>query len=175
MKGIIIYASKYGFTKRYAEWLAQETGFDCTETEKARIENIKQYDIIIAGGGIYASGISGLSFLKKNIRQLENRKIILFCTGASPYEEPVFQQVKEHNLKGELAGLPCFYCRGGLDMSLMGFADRSLCRMLQKAAGKKKPEECSGLEKALLEAAGHPCDWTDRSFLIPVLEALRTE
>ena len=29
MKGIILYRSKYGATKRYADWLAQETGFDC--------------------------------------------------------------------------------------------------------------------------------------------------
>ena len=31
MKGIILYTSKYGATKRYAQWLAEETGFDCLE------------------------------------------------------------------------------------------------------------------------------------------------
>lgn len=28
MNGIILYTSKYGSTKRYADWLAEETGFD---------------------------------------------------------------------------------------------------------------------------------------------------
>ena len=86
MKGIILYTSKYGSTKRYAEWLAEETGFVCTETGKARMKDVAQYDTIILCGGIYASGIAGLSFLKKNFEHLKEKRIIVFCDGASPYE-----------------------------------------------------------------------------------------
>ena len=63
MKGIILYTSKYGATKRYAEWLKEATGFDCLETKNTKIKDVVQYDSIILGGGIYASGIAGLSFL----------------------------------------------------------------------------------------------------------------
>ena len=172
MKGIILYTSKYGATKRYAEWLAEETGFDCVETKKAKIEDVKQYDTILLGGGIYASGIAGLSFLKKNITQLREKKVIVFCDGASPYEERAFQQIVAHNLKDSLAGLPCFYCRGAWDPDAMSLADRTLCRMLQKAVAKKKPEDCEIWEKALLEAGDQKHDWTDRSYLAPILEAI---
>ena len=103
MRGIILYTSKYGATKRYADWLAEETGFDCTETKKAKIEDVKRYDKIIFGGGIYASGIAGLSFLRKNISQLQDKKVIVFCVGASPYEETAFQQIIAYNLKGPLS------------------------------------------------------------------------
>lgn len=172
MKGIILYASKYGATKRYAEWLAEKTGFDCVETKKAKIEDVKQYDTILLGGGIYASGIAGLSFLKKNITHLREKKVIVFCDGASPYEERAFQQIVAHNLKDSLAGLPCFYCRGAWDPDAMSLADRTLCRMLQKAVAKKKPEDCEIWEKALLEAGDQKHDWTDRSYLAPILEAI---
>ena len=172
MKGIILYASKYGATKRYAEWLAEKTGFDCVETKKAKIEDVKQYDTILLGGGIYASGIAGLSFLKKNITQLREKKVIVFCDGASPYEERAFQQIVAHNLKDSLAGLPCFYCRGAWDPDAMSLADRTLCRMLQKAVAKKKPEDCEIWEKALLEAGDQKHDWTDKAYLAPVLEAI---
>ena len=172
MKGIILYASKYGATQRYAEWLAEKTGFDCVETKKAKIEDVKQYDTILLGGGIYASGIAGLSFLKKNITQLREKKVIVFCDGASPYEERAFQQIVAHNLKDSLAGLPCFYCRGAWDPDAMSLADRTLCRMLQKAVAKKKPEDCEIWEKALLEAGDQKHDWTDRSYLAPILEAI---
>lgn len=64
-KGIIIYQSKYGATKKYAEWLQKTTDFDCIETPKAVLDEVAQYKIIILCGGIYASGIVGLSFLKK--------------------------------------------------------------------------------------------------------------
>lgn len=84
MKGVILYTSKYGATKRYADWLAEETGFDCIETKNAKVKDVMQYDTIILGGGIYASGIAGLSFLKKNIGQLGGKKIIIFCNGSSP-------------------------------------------------------------------------------------------
>ena len=173
MKGIILYTSKYGATKRYAEWLAEETGFDCVETGKAKIEEVKRYDTILLGGGIYASGINGLSFLRKNIAQLRGKKVIVFCDGASPYEETAFQQIVAHNLKDSLAGLPCFYCRGGWDPGAMSFVDRNLCKMLRKAVAKKKPEDREIWEKALMEAGDNKCDWTDRSFLAPILDAIK--
>ena len=34
MKGIILYKSKYGATKRYAQWLSEETGFEIRENSK---------------------------------------------------------------------------------------------------------------------------------------------
>ena len=173
MKGIILYTSKYGATKRYADWLAAESGFDCIETKNAKIEDVIQYDAIILGGGIYASGISGLSFLKKNIEKLQGRKIIVFCDGASPFDEKAFQQIIDYNLKGPLSGLPCFYCRGAWDMDRMNFADRNLCRLLQKIVAKKKTGDYEIWEKALLEAGNKKCDWTDKAYIKPILEALR--
>ena len=53
-KGIIVYQSKYGATKKYAEWLREATGFDMAETPKADGRTIEQYDRIILCGGIYA-------------------------------------------------------------------------------------------------------------------------
>ena len=65
MKGIILYQSKYGATKKYVDWLIDTTRYHCLETKKAAISAIVQYDVIILAGGIYASGIAGLSFLKR--------------------------------------------------------------------------------------------------------------
>ena len=173
MKGIILYMSKYGSTKRYAEWLAEETGFDCAETNKAEFEEVKKYDVIVLGGGVYASGISRLSFFKKYYEELKDRKLIVFCAGASPYDEEAFRKLREHNLSGKLAGIPCFYCRGAWDMEKMTVMDRGLCRMLQKAVAKKDPETLEVWEKALLEAGTERHDWTDRSYLAPILEEIR--
>ena len=65
MNGIILYQSRYGTTKKYANWLKNETGFTCLKTKSTNINEIIKYDIIILGGGIYASGIAGLSFIKR--------------------------------------------------------------------------------------------------------------
>ena len=174
MKGIILYQSKYGSTRRYAEWLSEETGFDRLETKKARIEDVKRYDPIIIGGGIYASGIAGLSFLKKHGDRLSGKKIIVFCVGASPspYEENAFKQIVDHNMKGALAGIPCFYCRGGWDMDGMSIVDRNLCKLLRTVVAKKDPAEYEIWEKALMAAGDEKCDWTDKAYLEPILTAI---
>lgn len=41
MKGIILYKSKYGATRKYAEWLVEATGFECIEINKAKISEVK--------------------------------------------------------------------------------------------------------------------------------------
>ena len=60
MKGIIIYKSKYGSTRKYAGWLKEATGFEMVEADKAKIDEVAQCDTIIFGGGIYAGGIAGV-------------------------------------------------------------------------------------------------------------------
>lgn len=173
MNGIILYQSKYGATKRYTDWLSEETGFQCIETRKADINKIIAYDIIILGGGIYASGIAGLSFLKKNIHLLAGKKIIVFCCGASPYEENAFQLIREHNLKDNLSDLPLFYCRGTWNMDTMSFRDRTLCTLLRKAVAKKDPSDYEIWEKALMAAGDDKCDWTDKKYIEPILEYIK--
>ena len=170
MSGIILYKSKYGATKKYAGWLSESTGFSCIETDKSDIKVISGYDVIILGGGIYASGIAGLSFLKKNIEKLKEKKLIVFCCGASPFDQEAYEAVVAHNMKGALEGIPCFYCRGAWNENEMTFRDRTLCRMLQKAVAKQDPEEYEPWQKALMCAVGQKCDWTDRAYLDPLLD-----
>ncbi|MDD4730247.1 MAG: flavodoxin domain-containing protein [Dysgonamonadaceae bacterium] len=172
MNGIILYKSKYGATKKYAEWLSEETGFEMLETSKAKISDVQKYDIIVLGGGIYASGIAGLDFLRKNIELLCDKKIIVFCVGASPYEEKAFNEIRNHNMKDKLSSIPCYYCRGGWDMDAMTFVDRNLCKMLRKAVAKKNPSECEVWEMALMAAGDEKCDWTDRVYLEPIIEEI---
>ena len=55
----------------------------------------------------------------------------------------------------------------------MSFADKTLCKMLQKAVGKKNPDEYEVWEKALMEAGDKTCDWTDKTYIEPILEAIK--
>ena len=172
MRGIILYQSKYGATEKNAHWLAEVTGCECAETKKADIRHVAEHDVIILGGGIYASGIAGLSFLRKNFGMLQGKKIVLFCVGASPYEESAVAQISQHNLKEDLKDIPLFYCRGAWDEKAMGFMDRNLCRMLQKSVAKMDPSAYEPWMAALMCAQGQTCDWTDKAYLTPVLQEL---
>lgn len=163
--GIILYQSKYGATRKYAQWLQEMTGFACMETKGADIKEIMNYDTVILGGGVYASGIAGLSFIKKNINALQQKKLAVFCVGASPYAPEAYHQIRAMHFKDQLETIPLFYCRGAWDMASMSLADRTLCKMLQKAVAKQDPETYAPWQKALMCAGTEKCDWTDRAYL----------
>ena len=169
-RDIILYQSKYGATKKLVDWLAEELGYDYVETKKAKVANLQNYDVILLGGGVYASGIAGLQFLKKNIGQLADKKIAVFAVGASPYDEKAIQQIRDMHFKEALSNISLFYCRGAWDEEKMKFADRTLCKMLQKAVAKQNPEEYEPWQKALMSAVGRACDWTDKSYLEPLIK-----
>lgn len=171
-RGIIIYQSKYGATKKYAGWLKEATCFDCIETAKASPRQLIPYDTIVLCGGVYASGIAGISFLKKNIDQLKDKKTVVLCVGASPYDEKALHEIRTRNLTGNLKGTPLFYGRGAWDESKMTFTDRTLCRLLQKSIAKKDPGTYEPWMSALMSAVGKSCDWTDRAYLAPLLAYL---
>lgn len=172
-RGVILYQSKYGATKKYADWLVEETGYDCIETKDAKVQQLKDYDVIVLGGGVYASGIAGFHFLKKNINSLSDKKIAVFAVGASPYDEGAIMQAREMHFKDALSDIPSFYCRGAWDEEKMTFGDRTLCRMLQKAVAKQDPAEYEPWQKALMSAVGQKCDWTDKKYLEPLLKYLK--
>lgn len=170
-KGIILYHSKYGSSEKYAKWLAENTGFALQKIKDAQIEEILSYDIIVFGGAIYASGISALRFYKKHRSMLVDKDLLLFCVGASPYDEQTFVELLQHNLPDEdLNAIPAFYCRGAWDESNMTFIDRTLCKLLYKSLQKKDKTSLAGWEEALLEAGGQVVDWTDRSYLTSLTE-----
>lgn len=170
---VVIYQSKYGATKKYAEWLAEELSCDLVETKKAIIVQIEKYDVVILGGGIYATGIAGISFLKKHYERLKNKKIIVFAVGASPYDEKAMSVLKERNFNVEFSHIPCFYCRGAWNEESMSWKDRTLCNLLKKAVAKKDPATYEPWENALMQAIGSNFDWTDKEHIKQIVEYVR--
>lgn len=67
MKTAVIYNSQTGFTKRYAEWIAEATDADCFELSEAKKKNLSVYGAIVFGGWACAGSISKLSWFKNNI------------------------------------------------------------------------------------------------------------
>lgn len=168
-KAVVIYQSKYGSTKKYAEWLSDEIHADLYARSDISINKIKEYDMVIYGGGIYAKGIAGFSLIKKNYSQLKDKNIIVFAVGASPQEEATVPAIKENNFSDEMKDIPCFYLRGAFDESIMKMGDKVLIKMLKKMVGKKDPSQYENWEKALMESIGKPGDWTSKENLKPVI------
>lgn len=50
-KIVVIYKSKYGSSKKYAQWIAEEVNGDLFNSSNIKEEKLKEYDIIVYGGG----------------------------------------------------------------------------------------------------------------------------
>ena len=167
---LVLYRSKYGATKRYAELLKEKLACDILDARSFQKDMAARYECFIFAGAIYASGISGMDVLRKNYPYIRDKKIAVLCVGASPYDDKAIEDVRKNNLK-ELSGkIPLFYARGAWDESRMTFKDRTLCKLLQKMINGKDPNICEPWMKALLAASGKKCDWVDEKYLGPLIE-----
>lgn len=97
MKTIVIYHSKTGFTKRYAEWIAEATGADCLALSEAKNQDLAEYEAIIYGGWACAGSIRKIKWFKSNIEKWTNKRLIAFCVGASPIENPEIELALKQN------------------------------------------------------------------------------
>lgn len=169
-KILVLYKSKYGATARYAAMIKEALPCDVFEIEKYNFADAGQYEIIVAAGGVYASGVSCMKYIRRNLQTLADSKIAIFAVGASPFNEKAFQALREYNLKNVPFEIPMFYGRGAYDEERYGFIDRTLCRLLRKSLRKKDPAALEPWMEAFFEADGKSCDWTDRSYLEPLLK-----
>lgn len=139
MKTIVIYTSQTGFTKRYAQWIAEAPGADCLTLSAAKKENLDAYEAIIFGGWACAGGISRLGWFKNNMDQWVDKKLIAFCVGASPMDSPEIEPALRRNFtEAERERISVFYCPGGLNYEKMPAPSRLLMKMFVRTLKAKK-------------------------------------
>lgn len=170
-KVAVIYKSKYGSTKQYAEWIAEESEADLFEYTEIKIEQLSKYDTIIFGGGLYASGINGVGLITKNFKILKIKNLIIFTVGvASTDDKKIFNPIIEKNCTEEMRkSIQFFHLRGGIDYKRLSFLHKSMMNMLKKMVAKKKPEELSEDDKVMLDTYGEKVDFIDRRTIEPLL------
>lgn len=161
MKTVVVYKSKTGFTKKYANWLSEALNCDLIEESKAEINRIMQYDTVIYGGGLYVVGINGINFIRKNMSKLSHANIIVFATGATPDREEVIDEVLNANFtEKQKACIKLFYLRGGFNFPEMNLVDKFLITMLKLKIKLKRIQ--SPDERGIVAAVNHPVDFTQK-------------
>jgi len=161
MKAVVIYKSKTGFTKKYAQWIAEELSADIFDVSKININMLEPYDVVIYGASLYAVGINGIQWITKNLEKLKDKKVIVFATGASPSREEVIEEVKNKNFTSEQQKkIQFFYFRGGFDYNKLKLFDKILMTLLKWRLKTKK--ELNSDEKGMLAAYNRPADFTSK-------------
>lgn len=172
MKIIVVYNSQTGFTKRYAEWIAEETGADCIQLSEAKRRNMDIYEAIVFGSWACAGGISKLNWFIGNIDKWTDKKLVAFCVGGSPIDNPEIEQSLKQNFKeAEFEKVNVFYCPGGFNYEKMSAPSKLMMKMFitMLKAKKDKTEE----EQEMIKMIANSYDISDRKYIEPILECLK--
>lgn len=179
---LVCYKSVTGFTKRYAEMIADEMDCGLIDVKNVTSETISQYNTVVFGGRFYAGTIDGLQKVKKliskNNEKGAGKTFIVFATGAMPgTSEKTLQEAWEKNLSpDELRSIPHFYMPGGLCYEKMPLSEKLMMKtfaavMKRKLKNKKdKTEEDLQFERMISTSY----DLSSKEYIRPLTELLKT-
>lgn len=171
MNAIVIYKTKYGSTKQYAEWIAEDLGCSAVDAKKVKVDDLLGYDTIVYGGGLYAEVINGVSLITKNIEKLKDKKIIVYTTGITPSDVRAYYdgEVLEKNFKnGVPENVKIFNFLGKMVLDELTFVHRAALKTLKKImSGKENPTD---MEKMLVELCDADGDFSDRKYIAELVE-----
>ncbi|KAB3533450.1 hypothetical protein F8154_10635 [Alkaliphilus pronyensis] len=175
MKTIVIYKSKTGFTKMYAEWIGEELNCDISSYENFPLSTIAEYDCVIYGSRVHAGKVDGIKEIKELFVGCITTKLVVFATGGTPLEakdviNKIWQRVFSEK---ELKTIPHFYMQSGLNYKKMSFGDRTIMKTLAKILGRKKIKNSAetGCEKAIANSY----DISSRKYIVPLVEFVKEQ
>lgn len=173
-KIIVIYESKYGFTKRYAQWIAQDLSCKVFPRKAIHPDDLKDFDTIIYGGGLYAGGVSGISLLTKYFEQIKEKNIVLFTCGLADPQDPdniahIRKSLEKVLTPEMLQAFHLFHFRGEIDYSGLSFVHKAMMGMLHQSMLKKDYNTLRKEDKLMLDTYGKKVDFTDKDSIEPLV------
>jgi menaquinone-dependent protoporphyrinogen IX oxidase len=162
MRGVVIYRSTYGSTKRYAEWIHEETGFPLFDSRDRSIP--WDVDTVVIGCPVIAFKPSLLGWIQKRWDKLDGKRVFLFTTSAAdPVKQPIRDMIEKALPDEVKQGARVFSLAGRCDFAKM---TRSHKMMLRFAAFAFRSEEIKRQIK-------NPVDGVARTNLRGLLAAIK--
>lgn len=130
------------------------------------------YKTIIFGGWACAGGISKIGWFKSNIDKWGDKKLIAFCVGGSPIDNPEIETALEQNFnESERRKVKLFYCPGGFNYEKMSAPSKIMMKMFVKTlkAKKDKTEE----DQIMVKMISSSYDISDKKYIEPILQYLK--
>lgn len=166
MKVLVLYESKTGYTRRYAEWISEEVKGDLLTLKEATLGRVRAADLLIFGGNIRGSIISGQEKMMRLAQKAGGKKTFYFGVGMRPVTPRTLELLRKNNWIAE----NLFYFRGGLDQEALSPGDRTMLRVYQ--AMLKRRREIHPEDEQLLRDLRVPGDFSDREQIKPLLNAV---
>ena len=169
---IIIYASQYGSTKRYAERLSAITGIKCVSLKEA--EDIQNYERIIYMGALFAGSVLGL---KKYAAAITSQELIVITVGLVDPQDGENIRYIRNNIKSQIPAhlydeSKIFHLRGSIDYSTMRLKHKLMMKFMHSRLSKMPEDELNAESKTILETYGKKVDYVDFNSLQTIVSIL---
>jgi len=163
----VVYKSKYGTTKQYAEWIAEALEAPLFESSKIKSSQLEDYDVVIYGGGLYAGGINGIKLVSK----ATCRKLVVFTVGLENIETTDFSRfLTKAFTQEQLATIKAFHLRGAMSYKKLSLIHKGMMAVVKKEAEKKPIAERTNDDVLMLETYGKEVDFMDKGTIAPIVE-----
>lgn len=153
MKSIVVYHSKYGSTREYAEWIGAETGAEVVALKEAKRKDLAGYDAVAFGGPFYAGRLKIAEYVTRVAPGLSGKRLAFFAVTARPagdagivtdYERAVPEEIRK--------SMRFFALPGRIRFSVMNVFERGVMKMMKaKEMDRVSKEEAGELVKYLRE------------------------
>ena len=182
-KTLILYYSKYGTTKKYAEWIASALNGDMCAISDFKQNTLENYDTIIIGGGLYAGDIKGMDIILNNYQTLHGKKLVLFTCGLADYSKAenintIAGKIEAAIPENIRRDIKLYFLRGGIDYRRLSFKHKvmmALMKMITARKMKKGGDNAGEEVKEFLEMYGKNIDFTDKDNITGIVEYCKME
>ena len=173
MNQIILYGSRYGTARRYAEELSRRTGVPAVSYDRAPA--LDGMDQIVYLGSLYAGGVTGL---RQTLKNLPDRAELMVATvgladGGDPQSAAHIRASLKKQLSSRFATTPWFHLRGSIDYRQLSLRHRAMMAALALSLRKKDPAQRSDGDRMILDTYGGQIDLVDFSALKPLADAIK--
>ena len=175
MEHIILYGSKYGSTRRYAEKLSERTGLPAVSYKNT--PDLFDKKTIVYLSGLYAGGVLGVTKTLRDFPFQKDQKLILVTVGLADPNEPENQDNICASLQKRLPAklldqAKIYHLRGGIDYQKLSLGHRAVMKLLYHSLCKTPFEQQTAENQALIETYGKRVDFTDFSTLEPIVHEI---
>ncbi len=169
----VIYKSKYGASRRYAEWIAGGCGADLYDADEFPPGSFNRYDNIVCLGGIYGSRTAGISIIKRNRDNLDGKKVAVAAVGLAEDNEKTREDILNKNFRQDIKSkINFFMLPGAFDFNGLDLKDKILMSLLKFFIKWRKKEKLDPQARRMLGLYERPADFTSRESALPVINFL---
>lgn len=173
MSAVVVYSSQTGFTKKYADWIAETLGCSAVSLDEKPRFDVVGFDVVVCGGWFHAGGFIGKKWLLRQRAAHPEVRFVVFAVGATPTEwtDMVDEALAREFPSPEFDGVERFYLRGGFAYERLSVPNKLAMKLFFKMQEKNAATDPRAAE--MLSGMRGGFDGTDRASIASVVACAR--